>query len=93
VHFAKDSVVNQEGETVHGAVVRNTGNGWGEIIERAFLTKLSQEHGIVQAPEDIVSQYKPGDVIKIVPAHSCTTANLMKEYLTLDGYIIKMFNA
>jgi len=91
IHFAKDSVVTRKGETVHGAVVRNTGDGWGEIVEGAFLTKLSQEHGIIHASGDIVNQYKPGDIIKIIPAHSCTTANLMKEYLTLNGRIIKMF--
>jgi D-serine deaminase-like pyridoxal phosphate-dependent protein len=91
VHFAKDSVVNREGKTVHGAVVQNTGNGWGEFILEAFLTKLSQEHGIVQAPAKVISQYKPGDIIKIIPAHSCTTANLMKEYLTLDGKKISLF--
>jgi D-serine deaminase-like pyridoxal phosphate-dependent protein len=91
IHFAKDSVVNREGKTVHGAVVQNTGNGWGDFIEGAFLTKLSQEHGIVQAPPDVISQYKPGDIIKIIPAHSCTTANLMKEYLTLDGKKISLF--
>jgi D-serine deaminase-like pyridoxal phosphate-dependent protein len=91
VHFAKDTVVTGEGKTVHGAVVQNTGVGWGDIVEGAFLTKMAQEHGIVQVPTDIISQFKPGDIIKIIPAHSCTTANLMKEYLTLDGEKISMF--
>ncbi len=91
VHFAKDSVVNKEGETVHGAVVQNTGDGWGDLVEGAFLIKMAQEHGIIQTPADIISHYKPGDIIKIIPAHSCTTANLMKEYLTLSGRKIKMF--
>jgi D-serine deaminase-like pyridoxal phosphate-dependent protein len=92
VHFAKDTVGTREGKTVHGAVVQNTGDGWGDIVEGAFLTKMAQEHGIVQVPADFISHYKPGDIIKIIPAHSCTTANLMEQYLTLDGRLIGMFN-
>ena len=91
VHFAKDSVGLTDGKSVHGAVVENSGDGWGDIIKGAYLVKMSQEHGIIQAPSDVVSQYKPGDIIKVIPAHSCTTANLMKEYLTLTGKKIDMF--
>jgi D-serine deaminase-like pyridoxal phosphate-dependent protein len=90
VHFAKDSVVDANGITIYGKVVRNSGNGWGKIIEGSFLGKISQEHGIVYLPADSVNDYKPGDIIKILPVHSCTTANLMKEYLTVDGRKIKM---
>jgi len=92
VHFAKDNIVTREGRTVHGAVVDNSGDGWGEMIGGAYLTKLSQEHGTVEAPAEIISQYKPGDIIKIIPAHSCTTANLMKEYTTVTGKKISMLD-
>ncbi len=90
VHFAKDSVVDINGITIYGKVVRNSGNGWGEIIEGSYLKKLSQEHGIVYLPDHHINDYKPGDIIKILPVHSCTTANLMKEYLTVDGRKINM---
>ncbi len=90
VHFAKDSVVDANGITIYGRVVRNSGNGWGEIIEGSYLKKLSQEHGVVYLPDHQINDYKPGDIIKILPVHSCTTANLMKEYLTVDGREIKM---
>ena len=88
VHFASDSIINKDGITVYGAVVRSEGYSWGEIIEGAYLVKLSQEHGIVRVPDSIINNYKPGDIIKILPVHSCTTANLMKEYLTTDGRTI-----
>ena len=90
IHFAKDSIVDTNGITIYGKVVRNSGNGWGEIIEGSYLKKLSQEHGIVYLPNDAIDDYNPGDIIKILPVHSCTTANLMKEYLTVDGRKIKM---
>jgi D-serine deaminase-like pyridoxal phosphate-dependent protein len=88
IHFAKDSVVNNEGEQVHGIVVTDNENGWEHIINGAYLTKLSQEHGIVKLPGKMAHCFKPGDIIKIIPAHSCTTANLMRDYMTLDGRII-----
>ncbi len=85
VHFASDSVVDENGITIYGKVVSNHGNGWGEIIEESYLRKLSQEHGIVYLPDNFIDDYKPGDIIKILPVHSCTTANLMKGYLTTEG--------
>ncbi|HBE43619.1 MAG TPA: alanine racemase [Bacteroidales bacterium] len=90
VHFAKDSIVDTNGITIYGKVVRNSGNGWGEIIEGSYLKKLSQEHGIVYLPDEAINDYSPGDIIKILPVHSCTTANLMKGYLTVDGRKINM---
>jgi D-serine deaminase-like pyridoxal phosphate-dependent protein len=92
IHFSKDSVTVRDGKTVHGIVVGDTGNGWGEIIDGAYLTKLSQEHGTVHLPGDMARSFKPGDIVKIIPAHSCTAANLMKEFMTLDGKRVKMFS-
>jgi D-serine deaminase-like pyridoxal phosphate-dependent protein len=91
VHFSKDSIRDKDGNEIHGVVVKDEGEGWGDIIKGAFVTKLSQEHGIVQAPENIIRQFKPGDIIKIIPAHSCITANLMKNYLTLSGRSVSMW--
>ncbi len=91
IHFSKDSVTGSDGNAVHGIVVSDNESGWGDIIREAYLTKLSQEHGTVHLPGNLITSFNPGDIIKIIPAHSCTTANLMKEYLTLDGRIIKMF--
>jgi len=90
VHFAKDNITDRNGITIYGRVVRNNGNGWGDIIEGSYLKSISQEHGIVKVPADVIYEYKPGDIIKILPVHSCTTANLMKEYLTVDGRKISM---
>jgi D-serine deaminase-like pyridoxal phosphate-dependent protein len=40
-------------------------------------------------PKDL-HYFKPGKLIEILPVHSCLTANLMKEYLTTEGDLIKM---
>jgi D-serine deaminase-like pyridoxal phosphate-dependent protein len=90
VHFASDTVTDKDGITIYGKVVRNDGIGWGKVIEGAYLKKLSQEHGIVSVPGNVINDYKPGDIIRILPVHSCTTANLMKEYVTVTGKKISM---
>jgi len=90
VHFAKDNITDRSGITIYGRVVRDNGNGWGEMIEGSYLKSISQEHGVVKVPAVDFNDYKVGDIIKILPVHSCTTANLMKEYLTVSGRKISM---
>jgi D-serine deaminase-like pyridoxal phosphate-dependent protein len=85
VHFSKESIKDSSGRLSYGAVVEDHGSGWGDIIENAFLAKLSQEHGVVSVPSELCNRYKPGDIMKILPVHSCLTASAMNEYLTLDG--------
>ena len=51
---------------------------------------MSQEHGIIQADETLFQQAQIGDLLLVLPVHSCLTANLLKRYLTLDGRWIEM---
>ena len=87
VHFAKDHV-EKDGQTVYGQLVENTGNGWGKPIQGSYISKLSQEHGSIHAPRKIIDKCKIGDLVKVIPVHSCTCSNLMKEYVTTDGRVI-----
>jgi D-serine deaminase-like pyridoxal phosphate-dependent protein len=91
VHFSAESMITASGMTVYGAVVGNEGKGWSGVIRDAYLTRLSQEHGIVSMPPDIIGNYRVGDIIKILPVYSCLTANQMKEYLTTEGRRITRF--
>ena len=54
------------------------------------VISLSQEHGIVQATDTLYQRTKVGDVLLVLPVHSCLTANLLGRYLTLDGEVIEM---
>lgn len=79
VHFSKESITDSSGRTIYGAVVEDNGSGWGAIVQNAVLARLSQEHGIIEAPAEFIKRIKPGDIIKIMPVHSCLSANLMRE--------------
>ncbi len=86
VHFSKDQVTNPAGENIFGALVKLTESGWEKMEHTHYMTKASQEHGIITVsdPEDF-EQIQVGDIIGVIPAHSCLTANLMAKYTTLNG--------
>jgi len=84
VHFSKERLENEKEGTIYGRVVEKAENGWGNIIQGMYLKGLSQEHGIVSVPGSRISDYSIGNHLLILPVHSCMTANLMKNYLTLD---------
>jgi D-serine deaminase-like pyridoxal phosphate-dependent protein len=84
VHFSKERLEDSEG-VIYGMVVEETNSGWGNFIPDMYVQGLSQEHGIISAPLDVIDNYQIGDHLLILPVHSCITANLMKRYLTLEG--------
>jgi len=87
VHFSKDSFT-QDSINKYGLVVPLNDHGWGKTIPGAYLKGLSQEHGIVHLPAEIINRYSIGDLIGIVPAHSCLTVDLLQDYRTLSGEVI-----
>ena len=68
-------------------------DGWRIPGEKQFLTGLSQEHGILEQCGSLFGRTKIGDTLHIMPVHSCMTANLMREYLTLEGEKITTMNS
>ena len=77
-----------------GQLVHLTPAGWSAPIEGAWLRSLSQEHGIVhsepQTYADVLANVNVGDLLGVIPVHSCLTADLLKRYVTLDGQWIEM---
>jgi len=90
VHLSKDRVEDPGGRTIFGYVADWTQRGWQLHEKPAYLRSLSQEHGIVRATPEMMQRTKVGDLLCVLPVHSCMTADLMKEYLTLDGKSIDM---
>ena len=83
VHLSKEALVI-DNQQVYGQVVTFHSKGWQIPNEKIFVTKLSQEHGTIQATKKLLQSVKIGDIIGIIPIHSCLTANLMKSYYTTD---------
>ncbi|MCP2044839.1 alanine racemase [Pontibacter sp. HSC-36F09] len=85
VHFSKDSLAAADGSLIYGRVVELSENGWSEPLEGIEVVSLSQEHGTLRASEALFDRYKIGDLIGILPVHSCLTADVMGSYTRLDG--------
>lgn len=92
VHLSKDSFVDRKGRTTFGGVALPEGEGWGAPIEDTYVYSLSQEHGVIQADAATFERVQIGDLLCILPVHSCMTADLMKEVVTLQGEAIPMLH-
>lgn len=91
VHLSKEFIM-QNGKKNFGEVVKLNESGWMKQAEASYLNSLSQEHGIIQASDKLISEISIGDIIGIIPVHSCMTANLMGSYKTLDSHILYHFS-
>jgi D-serine deaminase-like pyridoxal phosphate-dependent protein len=90
VHLSKDRSYLPDGREYYGRVAAWDGNGWTLPDPSAYLRGLSQEHGIVKATPALMQRTRVGDLLPILPVHSCMTADLMKGYLTTKGKRIEM---
>lgn len=85
VHLSKESLNDGSFGKV---VLINEDLTWSGPVETASVKSLSQEHGIIHIGDKaLLRQLKAGDLLGIIPVHSCLTVNLMKKYLCKDRYI------
>lgn len=84
IHFSKDGLKTDKEELIFGKVVEQNGLKWGDPIPGMVVKNLSQEHGIIKVPEHLFDNYKLGDLLYILPVHSCLTADLMKNFLSTE---------
>lgn len=92
VHFSKE-FLDIGGTPVYGRLVQSSGKGWAMDDREHYITSLSQEHGILTGSSKLMEMFRIGDLAYFLPVHSCLTANLMREYVTLDGLRISTLNS
>lgn len=90
VHFSKDTLVNTDGKHLFGRIIIRKNNGTELLNTNNYLSKLSQEHGTLKVTPANLKYINVGDLIEIIPVHSCLTANLMGFMQTSDGEFIQM---
>ncbi|MGX5915457.1 alanine racemase [Aliidiomarina sp. Khilg15.8] len=84
VHFSKDSVSIDE-TPCFGQVMRKTDKGWaGEPVSGAYVHGLSQEHGKIRMPPDLLESTEIGDLLIIAPAHSCLAMAAMRDFISFS---------
>ena len=85
IHISKDSITNIDGKELYGQVVIRLDGKKQLLDERNYLFRLSQEHGIIKVTPQNFGNFNIGDLVEIIPVHSCLTANLMNHFITTDG--------
>jgi len=84
VHLSKEQI--QQNTTTHfGLPVLLNTSGWGDPVSGSFVKALSQEHGIISCSDALFNRVNIGDLVGILPVHSCLTASLTDSYTTLQG--------
>lgn len=84
VHLSKESLQTNEGKTNFGMLVNIDSNGkWSIPKEAHYVSRLSQEHGVISVSDNVMKNTKIGDLLGIIPVHACLAADLIK-----DHYII-----
>ena len=85
IHLSKDSVSVRGGRPIYGRVCRPRGRGWGPLLPGTSVAMVSQEHGVVLTTPSEIKRLKPGDILFVLPVHSCLTVDMFAEYIRLDG--------
>ncbi len=91
IHLSKDTL-EVDGKISYGLAALADGNGWGKPLPNCILRSLSQEHGVLQFTDGRIPRIQVGNLVMILPAHSCLTVQVMRRYLTLEGRVIETMN-
>lgn len=91
VHLSSDFFLLGE-RRAYGLVALPGDYSWSDPLDGAFVARLSQEHGIIQVNPGDFNRIQVGDLVCVLPAHSCLTVTLMKRFLTLDNQQIDTMN-
>ena len=76
VHFSKD-YINLNNNICYGYVY-DYKDLWNEKNKMGLVKSLSQEHGVVEVKD--VNYFRVGDLVSIIPVHSCLTVDKMKDF-------------
>ena len=83
VHLSKEYVCTRDGLKIFGYIAHLTEKGWGTVIANSYVKNLSQEHGIIEVCDKLLQSTKIGDILAVIPVHSCLVMNLMKDNMVI----------
>lgn len=88
IHLSKE-IIKFSSPSVYGyAVFSKEASKW-KMNRSNFVRSLSQEHGIVKLDKKSFDQVEIGDLIYIIPVHSCLVVEALRRFQTLDGKVIE----
>ncbi len=90
IHLSKDFMKLPDGSVSFGRIAKLNHLGWEVLPEGNEIVSVSQEHGIAQLQAGFFNEFSTGDLLAVIPAHSCLTAHQMRQYLTFEDDFIAM---
>jgi len=85
VHLSKERLNNNSFTHFGLPILLDENNSWSAPVTGNYVRSISQEHGIIKCNKELFTKLNVGDLVGILPVHSCLTADLMSEYYTLSG--------
>ena len=82
VHLSKETLIQPDGSKIYGLAVPFTGGRWGLPEGEDYMVSLSQEHGLMRTGSRWAASLRPGDLVAVIPVHSCLAADLLKDTFT-----------
>lgn len=82
IHLSKE-YIEMEGTKVYGLIAELSNGHWAEPVPNSYVSRVTQEHSVVKIDDKLINRIKPGDLLGIIPVHSCLTADAMKSYCVL----------
>lgn len=91
VHLSKDRLTTAKGLSF-GLVGYLNLEGVFKSYSDSYVKSISQEHGIISSTDEAMSTILVGDIIAIIPVHSCMTVDCMTEIYTDQGMLLTKMN-
>ncbi|MBE0662464.1 MAG: alanine racemase [Bacteroidales bacterium] len=88
IHLSKDFLRLSNGSITFGRVAKLNKTNWEILPEGNEVVSVSQEHGIVKLQSRFLDEFSIGELITIIPVHSCLTAHQLKRYQTFEGDVL-----
>jgi len=84
VHLSKDFVTDKKNRKVFGLVAfpEKDFQNWEPSINDTYVSTLSQEHGVIKIHHRALKQVKVGDILMVLPVHSCLAVHCLRQFET-----------
>jgi len=88
VHLSKEMLFRNE-QAIYGYLSMLERSGWSSPLEGFFVSSLTQEHWIIKVTLSIFEKVQVGDLVCILPVHSCLVVSALEGYVTTHSEKVK----
>jgi D-serine deaminase-like pyridoxal phosphate-dependent protein len=88
IHFSKEFTLRDDQDISYGSVVQFANGIWEPEQEIGYVSQLTQEHGVIKSD---TPHMRPGQLVAVLPVHSCMTAQCLGGYIDQKGQRIDHF--